>query len=92
MAGAGFATHHAPWRGMLRMMIQVLRADEVEATVGQLPVGTVVVVCDPDADRAAEVAGRVNGFRTAVFVGDISVEAERVAAEELGAELEAGLR
>ncbi len=67
-------------------MIRLIEAGEVEAAVDDLPMGTVVVVCDPDAERAANVAARVVGYRTAVFVGDLSLESDRDAAREFAAE------
>jgi len=71
---------------MRRIMIRLVGVDEVEAAVDDLPLGSVLVVCDSDGERAAAVAQRVVGYRTAVFVGDLSVKADRDAACEFASE------
>ena len=59
--------------------IVVVAADRVAEVVESLPVGAVVVVCDPDGGRAADVAARVTKQRTAVFAGDLADPGDREA-------------
>lgn len=67
-------------------MIRVLEAAAVERSIKDLAPGTIVVVCDPDADAAAVAASRLTELRTAVFIGDITNDEDRIAVQEFAAE------
>jgi len=67
--------------------VVILAAVDVEDAVEELPLRTVVVICDVDPEYAASVAQRVTAHRTAVFVGDPQDPADRAAAEVFGKEM-----
>jgi hypothetical protein len=72
--------------------IEIVAAVEAESKVEEFPPGTMVIVCDPDPTQARKVARRVTGFRSHVFVGDLSSADGRKRAEEFADELRSGLR
>ena len=60
--------------------VHLIPAALVERAVEDLPVGTILVICDAEGARAATMAARVTSHKTAVFVGDLSDDNDRQSA------------